>query len=88
MSNQWWLYVLECEGGVTYVGTASDVEARFRKHAEGKGSRHTRINKPIGILGAQPFTDRSSACKAEYALKKETLAAKLMWADKWAWRAI
>ncbi|MEW8509147.1 MAG: GIY-YIG nuclease family protein [Candidatus Thiodiazotropha sp.] len=86
MSEQWWVYLLECENGMTYTGTASDVEARFRKHIEGKGSRHTRINKPLGILGAQPFPDRSSACKAEYGLKQQSMAAKLSWTDKWPWQ--
>ena len=86
MSEQWWVYLLECEGGMTYVGTAFDVEARFRKHTKGKGSRHTGINKPLGILGAQPFPDRSLACKAEYALKKQSMEAKLAWAEKWPWQ--
>lgn len=85
MSEQWWMYLLECEGDMTYVGTAADVEKRFAKHISGKGSRFTRINKPIMIIAAQPFPDRSTACKAEYALKQRPLQQKLDWAEEWSW---
>lgn len=87
MEKKWWVYFLSCEGGLTYIGTASDVESRFQKHLNGKGARFTRINKPIEILAAQPFSDRSCACKAEYALKRFPPQKKHEWAQKWLWRS-
>ncbi len=87
MNESWWLYLLLCEGNLTYAGTAANVKARFQKHLFGKGARFTRINKPIEILAAQSFPDRSSACKAEYALKKRSLQGKLEWAREWEWKA-
>lgn len=83
--EKWWLYLLACASDLTYIGTAVDVAARFNKHKEGKGARFTRINKPLSVLAAQPFPDRSSACKAEYALKRKKLHQKLQWAEKWRW---
>jgi putative endonuclease len=79
----WWLYLLACEDGRTYAGIALDVDARFRAHACGKGSKFTRANRPVKILGAQAFATKSAALKAEYALKCLKPAAKLQWAQQW-----
>lgn len=78
--KKWFLYVLECERGILYTGISPDVEKRFELHAAGKGAIFTRINKPVKILGTQEFPDRSSAAKAEAALKKMRKGAKLQWA--------
>src|SRR5512145_644235 len=59
----WWLYLLACADGRTYAGIALDVTARFRLHAAGKASKFTRANRPLRILGAQPFADRSQALR-------------------------
>ncbi len=75
--GQWWLYVLECRGGVLYTGIAKDVEARFRLHAAGKGAAFTRINPPLRILNRAPFATRAEALRAEYALKQVSRAEKL-----------
>ena len=79
----WWLYLLACADGRTYAGIALDVAARFRLHAAGKASKFTRANKPLRVLGAQPFASRSLALQAEYALKQLKKPAKLRWARRW-----
>jgi len=81
----WWLYLLACADGRTYAGIALDVTARFRVHAAGKGSKFTRSNRPLRILGARPFADRSQALQAEHALKRLEKPDKLRWAQRWAW---
>jgi putative endonuclease len=82
-AKTWWLYLLACADGRTYAGIALDVAARFRLHAAGKAAKFTRANKPLRILGAQPFASRSQALQAEYALKQLEKAAKLRWARRW-----
>jgi len=57
-AKTWWLYLLACAGGRTYAGIALDVAARFRLHAAGKAAKFTRANKPLRVLGAQPFANR------------------------------
>jgi putative endonuclease len=79
----WWLYLLACTDGRTYIGIALDVAARFRAHADGKGAKFTRSNPPLAILGAQPFPDKSTVLQAEYALKQLDRTAKLNWAAQW-----
>lgn len=81
----WWLYLLACADGRTYAGIALDVAARFRVHTSGKGSKFTRANPPVRILGAQPFGDRAQAQQAEYALKQLEKPEKLDWAQRWRW---
>lgn len=75
----WWLYLLECRGGVLYTGIAKDVEARFRAHAKGTAAIFTRLNPPLRILGRAPLATRAEALRAEYALKQVRRADKLRW---------
>ena len=79
----WWLYLLACADGRTYAGIALDVAERFQVHLSGKGSKFTRANRPVRVLGAQPFANRSEAQQAEHALKQLEKPAKLQWAHRW-----
>lgn len=83
----WYLYVLECERGVLYIGISPDVERRFRAHAAGTGAAFTRINPPLRILGAAAYPDRSAATRAEGALRRLTRAGKWEWIGQNPWPA-
>jgi putative endonuclease len=76
----WWVYLLACQDGRTYAGMALDVPARFAVHCAGKGSKFTRANRPVSILGMQAFATKSAALKAEHALKRLEKPGKLDWA--------
>jgi putative endonuclease len=78
-AERWWLYVLECQGGVLYTGIAKDVEARFEAHLQGSGAMFTRLNRPVRILSKTPVTTKGEALRAEYALKQVSRADKLRW---------
>ena len=78
-SDVWWLYVLECQSGLLYIGIAKDVEARFEAHVKGSGAMFTRLNRPVKILGKASMATRSEALRAEYALKQISRAEKLRW---------
>ncbi|SDN33811.1 putative endonuclease [Vreelandella arcis] len=80
--GEWYLYLLECQRG-TYAGITNDLAKRYRAHVTGKGARFTRANPPLALLGAQPFPDRASASRAEYALKRQTPSRKREWATQW-----
>ncbi len=73
----WYLYLLECKNGALYAGIAKDVAARYEKHATGKGAKYTRANPPKRLVGTREFADRSSASKAEYAIKQLPRAEKI-----------
>lgn len=69
----WFLYLIECQHGtgtVYYAGITTNLERRYNEHQNGTGARFTRANKPLRILGSVPCQDRSTASRAEAALKK------------------
>ena len=72
----WFLYLLECSDGSVYTGIATDVAARFEKHASGLGARYTRSRKPVALLASFELADRSSALRAEYRVKQLSPADK------------
>lgn len=73
----YWLYLLECEGGVYYTGIALDVERRFYQHLFGVGAKFTRARPPLRILAAREYPDKSAALRAEMRLKALDRAKKL-----------
>jgi putative endonuclease len=66
----WFVYLIECEDGSVYTGIAVDVDKRYAEHAAGKGARYTRSHPPRRLLARFEHPDRSSALKAEYAIKQ------------------
>ncbi|WVH09962.1 MAG: hypothetical protein EoVTN8_1470 [Fluviibacter phosphoraccumulans EoVTN8] len=66
----WFLYLLVCANSTYYVGITTDVDARFRAHQEGKWARYTRANPPVAVVAQAMYPDRSTASKAEWALKQ------------------
>lgn len=66
----WFVYLIECRDGSLYTGISTDVAARFATHASGKGSRYLRAHPPLRVLASFPYPDRSSATKAELAIKR------------------
>lgn len=72
----WFVYLIECRDGSLYTGVALDVDRRYAEHAAGKGARYTKAHPPSLLLARFEHPDRSSALKAEYAIKQLTPAAK------------
>ena len=73
----WTLYLLECEGGSFYAGITNDLVARLQAHRDGRGAKYTRANKPLRVLATRDYPDRSTASKAEWALKQLPRGRKL-----------
>jgi putative endonuclease len=78
-TGTWWLYVLECQGGVLYTGIAKDVDTRFEAHLNGTGAKFTRLNPPLRILAKALMATKGDALRAEYAFKQASRAVKLQW---------
>ena len=81
-AGTWWLYVLECRGGVLYTGIAKDVDTRFQVHLKGDGAMFTRLNRPVRILGRALLATKGEALRAEFALKKMNRAQKVRWCER------
>ncbi|MFH0131550.1 GIY-YIG nuclease family protein [Variovorax sp. VaC1] len=76
-STPYWLYLLECEGGVYYVGIAIDVERRFFQHLFGVGAKFTRARPPVRVLAAREYANKGAALRAELQVKALPRARKL-----------
>jgi putative endonuclease len=81
LSTPYWLYLLECEGGVYYAGITLDVERRFLQHACGEGARFTRARPPLRVIAAREYPDKRHALRAERQLKALPRARKLAFFD-------
>jgi len=75
----WCVYVIECESGAWYTGVTNDLPRRFRQHAQGKGAKFFRLERPKRIVAAKACDSRSEALKQEAALKKLARMAKARW---------
>jgi putative endonuclease len=72
----WFVYLIECRDGSLYTGVAIDVDKRYAEHAAGKGARYTRSHPPLRLLARFEHPDRSSALRAEYAIKQLSAGEK------------
>ena len=68
----YYVYILECRDGTLYTGIATDVERRVAEHnTTDKGAKYTRARRPVTLVYSEAFSDRSSASKREYEIKKK-----------------
>ena len=74
--SHWYLYLIECRDGSIYTGITTDVERRYAEHAAGTGARYTRSRPPSRLLAVFEYPDRSTASRAEHAIKQLTPARK------------
>lgn len=70
-------YVLRCGDGSLYAGIATDVAARFEKHAAGKGARYTRGRGPLRLRVSVEVGDKGLALRVELAFKRLSRAEKV-----------
>ncbi len=77
----WFLYLIECQDGSIYTGITVDIAGRYAAHENGSGARYTRSHPPKRMILVSTYPDRSSASKAEYAMKQLPAAEKRKIAD-------
>lgn len=66
----WFVYLIECDGGRIYTGITNNVEKRYAAHVEGRGARFTRSFRPQRLLAFFQHENHSSAAQAERQIKK------------------
>lgn len=67
----WYTYILKCKDETLYTGITTDIKRRIDEHNSGgiKGSKYTRIRRPVVLAYSKKFKDRSSASKEESRIK-------------------
>jgi len=64
--------MLECADGTLYTGIATDIERRIDEHNHSpKGAKYTRTRRPVKLVYTEKYSDRSTASKREYEIKKK-----------------
>jgi predicted GIY-YIG superfamily endonuclease len=80
--KEWSLYILRCGDDSLYTGIAKDVNARLKKHNDGKGAAYTRTHLPVTLIYQINKLTRSEALireaqiKSLSRIKKEELIKK------------
>jgi putative endonuclease len=77
-TTTWYAYVIRTEKGHLYTGITTDLERRFREHAEGKkGAKFFRTSAPSDLIFKRRFPNRSEASKFEARFKSLNRREKL-----------
>ena len=64
--------MLECADGTLYTGIATDIERRIDEHNHSpKGAKYTRTRRPVKLVYTEKYSDRSTASKREYEIKRK-----------------
>lgn len=69
-SNKYYVYMLLCRDQTFYTGTSNNVEKRVATHNAGKGSKYTKIRRPVKLMYSEELENKSQALKREIAIKK------------------
>lgn len=71
------LYILKCSDNTLYTGITTDLDRRISEHNTSiKGSKYTRVRRPVVLVYSKKFKDRSKASIAEAKIKKMTREEK------------
>jgi putative endonuclease len=66
----WVCYLLQCSDETLYCGITNDLNKRLAAHNAGEGAKYTRGRTPVKLVYQELCSDKSSALKREYEIKK------------------
>ncbi len=69
-SNEWIVYILQCNDNTFYTGITKDLQKRIELHRTGKGARYTRGRSPFILVFSEKCATKSIALRREYAIKQ------------------
>jgi len=71
VSNNWKVYIVECNDGSFYTGITTDTERRLLEHNYSfKSAKYTRSRRPVRLVYEEDSQNRSTASKREHQIKK------------------
>jgi len=73
----YYVYILKCADNTLYTGITTELERRIDEHnGSDKGAKYTRVRRPVSLVYSEEYSDRSSASKREYEIKKKMSRAQ------------
>ncbi len=79
----WFCYVVRCRDGTFYVGIATDVEERVKRHNGGVGPEYTAKRRPVELVWSERCGNGIVARRREKEIKGWSRQKKLELAKKW-----
>lgn len=76
-SGECYCYIVECADGTFYTGWTTNLEKRVATHNAGRGSRYTRLRRPVKLVYFENLPNRSEAMRREVQIKRLSRLAKL-----------
>ena len=73
----WQVYIILCSDNSLYTGITTNIERRFRQHADGRGAKYFRGRQPVKVVLLEGGHTRSSAGMREAKVKSFSRAAKM-----------
>lgn len=78
MSQRYSVYIVRCADGTLYTGIARDPVARVVEHnTSPRGAKYTRSRRPVELVYARRYADRSRATREEARIKALSRREKL-----------
>ncbi len=76
-TGECYCYIVECADGTFYTGWTTDLDRRVATHNAGRGSRYTRLRRPVKLVYYESFATRAEAMRREIQIKHMSRPAKL-----------
>jgi len=70
-TDQWFVYIVECQDSSLYTGVAKDVQSRIDQHNSGKGAKYTRGRGPVILRASGGPHTKSQALSFEAQIKRQ-----------------
>jgi putative endonuclease len=74
----WQVYILKCSDETFYTGITTDLKRRIEEHnSSDLGAKYTQGRRPVKLVYAKKFKNRSLASIEESRIKKLSRAEKI-----------
>jgi putative endonuclease len=79
----YYVYIVQCQDKTFYTGITTDIERRLEEHNSSKlGAKYTTFRRPVNLVYAQKYKNRSTASKEEARIKKLSRSEKIKLIEK------
>jgi predicted GIY-YIG superfamily endonuclease len=79
----WSYYMVRCSDGSLYVGIATDVEERVKRHNWGVGPGYTAKRRPVELVWSERCGSSEAARRREKEIKGWNRSKKFELVERW-----
>ncbi|HUT22510.1 MAG TPA: GIY-YIG nuclease family protein [Candidatus Bipolaricaulota bacterium] len=64
------MYIARCNDNSLYTGSRLNIQAREKRHNEGKGAKYTKYRRPVKIIYFEEYNTLREAMQRENQIKR------------------